>query len=116
MDYLKSNRTLPAAPAESVSTRSYFSIGAEFSQAQALGEFADCLISSDPVKADALLRTSWGDAEERTSARALAPLLSQCLPQGMEIALRVESIRSYVASGLWQRFEAGKQLNYEGRP
>ena len=114
--YVTKNRTLPTAPVASVLPRNFFAIGSELIQAQGLGEFADCLATTDAEKLDVLVRTAWGSPEERVAAQSLAPILGQCLPQGLEAALRVESIRSYAASGLWQRFEAGKPLGYEGRP
>lgn len=114
--YVTNNRSLPTAPIAGVFPRVFYSVGTELSQAQGLGEFADCLASSDPEKLDALVRTGWGSLEEKVVAQSLAPVLGQCLPQGLEVALRVESIRSHAASGLWQRFEAGKPLSYEGRP
>lgn len=95
--------------------REYFSVRRK-DLAITLGTFADCLILRDAVGADALLRTDRGSPEERSAAHAMVPALSGCLPQGTTLSFTPKDIRTYSASGLWQRYEAAKPPSYEVRP
>jgi len=116
LSYVIHNHSMPNSAAASAVPRTFFSIGSKLDEAQGLGEFADCIASMEPEKADSLVRTNWGGQEEMAAARNLAPILGQCLPQGLELAMKVEIIRGYASSGLWQRFEAAKTPRYQGRP
>ncbi len=74
--------------------------------AQAMGQFADCLVFHAPVEADRLVRGAVGGEEEAANARALAPAIGECLPQGQQINFTPSALRDYAIDGLWARSEA----------
>jgi hypothetical protein len=65
-------------------------------------EFADCVVSTDPVNADFFYRTGSGSAEEGEAIKDLTPSLSACLPQGQKVQLTPDSLRIVLGEGLWQ--------------
>ena len=69
-----------------------------------LAEFTDCVVENDLAHADALLRTGFGSPDERAVARALVPTLSTCVPKGQTIKFTPQSVRVFVAEGLWHRY------------
>ena len=92
-----------------VTNRIYVSSGDELVAARGVGAFADCIVHRNAVGADAVLRTEPGSSEERSAARALAPVLSECLINGQEIGFSAGSIRAMAADGLWSRVFLGSQ-------
>lgn len=97
--------TIPAGSPQVLAGRAVFG-GETAAQQQARGMFADCLVLNAPAEADRLLRGPVGGDEERVNARALAPAIGQCLSSGQQANFTPQSIRDFVADGLWARSEA----------
>lgn len=85
----------------------YVSTGNMLLRAQATVEFTDCAVRKDTAHADALLRTRPGSSGELAAARAMGPVLGQCLVQGQDIKLSAMNIRGFVAYAMWNRFGRG---------
>jgi hypothetical protein len=81
-------------------------LGSSPEQSQAMGQFADCLVFHAPEQADRLVRGAVGGDEETANARALAPAIGECLPQGQQIDFTTGALRDYAIDGLWARSEA----------
>lgn len=56
-----------------------------------------CVTSTEPVAADALLRTEVGSAEEAAAAGALIPAVRACVLAGAELRLNVRALRGIIA-------------------
>lgn len=84
--------------------RSYVSRQDQLAQATAFAELADCTAANGTAMADAVLRTGAGMPDERQAAVALAPVIGQCIPAGMDIKLTPDTIRGLAAEGMWQRY------------
>ena len=114
--YLKANKKYVAfAPdAPPASPRQYFSIDGNLRLAKRIGEFSDCIVARDPAGADAILRTSRGSAAEFEAAKPFLATLSACIDGKSEVSFNSETLRAYVADGLWQRYEAGKPSTFKG--
>ena len=63
--------------------------------------FADCLVAAAPKPSDALLRTPSHSVAEKAAVRALIPFLGPCVPSGQTLSFSPESVRAFVADGLW---------------
>lgn len=48
--------------------------------------------------------------EETAAIKEIVPALGRCIPAGKEMKLDVESIRAFVAEGLWARSYYGSRL------
>lgn len=105
-DYLAGHLSAPTLAAGTVELidRNYVSDGDNLRRAREVGTFADCVVFNDVAGSDALLRTVPASTGERAAARALVPALGKCLEQGAQLSMSPESIRVYVADGLWNRF------------
>lgn len=75
--------------------------------AKILAGFADCVVHSAPVQADALVRTKPGSKDEAAAIQAIVPSLGPCLDDGNDIKLSVETVRALIADGLWARIAYG---------
>lgn len=84
--------------------RKYVSKADQLASAASYGELADCTAQNGTALADTVLRTGAGMPEERTAAVALAPVIGQCIPAGLDIKLTPDTIRALAAEGLWQRY------------
>lgn len=73
-------------------------------RAASLAQFTDCVAARDTAGADAVLRHVSGSPEEGRAARALVPDLSGCVPKEQTITFTPQSIRIFVAEGLWHRY------------
>lgn len=80
-------------------------LGSNPQQSQAMGQFADCLVFHAPAEADRLVRGAVGGEEEAANARALAPAIGECLPEGQQINFTASALRDYAIDGLWARSE-----------
>lgn len=98
------SRPAVAALTTPIAPRRFVSTGDKLAEAQSTAAFADCVVAADPAGSDALLRTLRGTAEETRAAKALAPVLGQCLTQGSTLKFNTASIRSFVAEGAWHIF------------
>ena len=109
--YLSSHPTVPVLPANALEMvdRSYVSEGENLAKAKSLAMFADCVVYKNTDGADKLLRTMPASPEEKSAAKSLAPALGACLDEGAKVSLSADSIRGYVADGLWNRFSRPMQ-------
>ncbi|MDE2562227.1 MAG: hypothetical protein KGL48_08260 [Sphingomonadales bacterium] len=115
--YLAGRPAYLAAPEGAViPARTFVATGDELPVARGLAQFEDCVATTDPANADALLRTKPGTAEENAAARALVPALGACLAKGQTLSFTAQSIRSFAAEGMWQRFVAPAAPSYTGQP
>ncbi|WP_338465856.1 hypothetical protein RXV95_09745 [Novosphingobium sp. ZN18A2] len=115
--YLANRRTYIAPPPDSVvPARTFVATGDDLPIARGLAQFEDCIAMTDPAGADALLRTKPASIDEDTAARALAPALGKCLPKGQTLSFTAQSVRSFAAEGMWQRFVAPTAPSYTGQP
>lgn len=92
---------------EILTTRSFVE-AEDINSTKILAGFADCVVYSAPVEADALVRAEPGSEEENAAIQAIIPHLGPCMPNGNEISLSVASVRSIVADGLWARHAYGR--------
>ena len=102
--YLTANPKPPiwlAGPIPS-GARRFVSVGDKLTRAQGLAGVEDCMVKAAPVLSDALLRTEIASDEERKTAVALAPVLSNCFYEGQSLTVSPANIRGWAASGLWQ--------------
>ncbi len=109
--YLAGNDTpVSISDADSeLTARSYVSSGDDLARAQGLGNYADCIVHRNAEGADTLLRTEPASAAEKSAARALAPVLGECLIDGQRIEFTPASIRALAADGLWSRWAYGSK-------
>lgn len=116
--YLAARKTYeaPAPDAPPMPERVLVATGEALPVARGLAQFEDCIATDDPADADALLRTQPGGPAELDAARALAPTLGKCLPQGQTISFTAQNVRSIAAEGMWQRFVAPNAPSYTGQP
>ena len=114
--YLRANKkfVVPSADAPPLAPRQYFSVDAKLRVAKRVGEFSDCIVASDAAGADAIIRTVRGSKAEFAAAKRFAPTLSACVGGSSEVSFNSETLRAYVADGLWQRYEAGKPTIFKG--
>ena len=114
--YLRTNKKFVAVAADAPPSapRQYLSINANLRVAKRVGEFSDCIVARDASGADAILRTTRGSTAEFEAAKRYAPTLSACVGGGSEVSFNSETLRAYVADGLWQRYEAGKPTTFKG--
>ncbi|PZT86052.1 MAG: hypothetical protein DI637_11350 [Citromicrobium sp.] len=84
------------------------------SRALAISHFADCLVFTDAVSTDAILRTRPTSAEEMRAIQRLVPTISKCIPEGEKVELTPRSVRSFAAEGLWARSYYGSITVAEG--
>ncbi len=82
--------------------RSYISADEVLGSAMALGTFSDCLATTAPREADALLRTPRRSEAEGAVVQRLVPHLGACLAEGHRLGLEAENVRQFAAEGLWQ--------------
>jgi hypothetical protein len=68
---------------------------------------ADCAAAKNPAGADAVVRSHAGLGDEKDAAVALAPTIGSCMPEGQNIKLTQQSIRTLAAEGLWGRYASG---------
>ncbi len=114
--YLRTNKKFVAvaADAPSLAPRQYFSVAPKLRVAKRVGEFSDCIVARDASGADAILRTARGSKAEFEAAKHFASTLSACVGGGSEVSFNSETLRAYVADGLWQQYEAGKPTTFKG--
>ena len=63
-------------------------------------DFANCVVATDPVLADALLRTEPASPAEANSAGRIVPLLGPCLLADTKFKLDTPSLRALLAQSL----------------
>jgi hypothetical protein len=116
--YLAENPNFTPVPADALPApeRNYYAPPERLADARAVGALSDCMVANDAAGADRLVRTAWDSNEEASAAQALAPALGACMRAGQKLTLKPENIRGWAAQGLWQRYEAGKPIGYQGRP
>lgn len=102
--YLSSNSAPPNWLAEPhpKAERRFIATGKTLGLAQALAELADCMVATDAVHSDDLLRTAVTSDAEQAAAGKLAAALGGCLYEGQTLDLTPANIRNWAASGLWQ--------------
>jgi len=65
-------------------------------------DFADCVVVTEPERADYFFRTAPGSAGERPAIEALVPAIGECLPEGVQMTINPGQLRIMVGEGLWQ--------------
>jgi hypothetical protein len=69
-------------------------------------DLGDCVVANDPYTADFLYRTVSGSEQEREALNAIAPALSPCLPQGMQVEFNAPMLRVWLGEALWHAANA----------
>jgi hypothetical protein len=65
-------------------------------------KLAECTVELEPVKSFAVFSTPVAGPEESAAVAALVPALGQCLPPGLELAMRPPMLRSYLAEAAYR--------------
>jgi hypothetical protein len=68
---------------------------------QASMAFADCVVATDPNRADRFFRTAEGTAEQQQAIADLTPALSSCLTQGQQVELSPVILHAWLGEALW---------------
>jgi hypothetical protein len=71
-------------------------------RARAFLQLAECAVELEPVKSFAVFSTPVAGPEESAAVAALVPALGQCLPPGLELAMRPPMLRSYLAEAAYR--------------
>ena len=66
-----------------------------------LGVFARCIVATDPVHADALVRSERQSGAETRAMAMLAPTFQPCLFKGQQLSINRESLRAGLAIALF---------------
>ncbi|MFL0356503.1 hypothetical protein ACI5KX_08465 [Erythrobacter sp. GH1-10] len=85
--------------------------GPTLENARAAASMSDCVVYQAPAKAHAIVHTQPASREERAAIKDIVPALGNCIPAGKQMKLDIESIRAFVAEGLWARSYYGPKLN-----
>ncbi len=100
---------IPSEAPEFLPNRFYVE-GETFENARAAAAMADCVVYQDPVNAHAIVHTKPASKEELAAVKTVVPALGRCIPAGTDMKLNVESIRAFIADGLWARSYYGPKL------
>lgn len=89
-----------AVPGNVVGERSY-PLSASYPTVHSAMDFADCVVSADPVGTDFFYRTAEGSEEEMAALRAIVPAITPCVPQGQQMDIVPFSMRVWIGEALW---------------
>lgn len=64
-------------------------------------DLADCIVATDPVVADFLYRTTRESEDENDAIAQLMPSISGCIPEGVELDMSRNDLRTWLGEGLW---------------
>ncbi|KRB80716.1 hypothetical protein ASE00_16930 [Sphingomonas sp. Root710] len=103
LDTIKDDEALQPAPSQASYTREWFAITG---RDPIVDEMAVCVADQNPAGIRALLATSAETPEELAAARALAPSLGPCLPQGATLKANRQGLRAALAEALFHRATA----------
>lgn len=67
-----------------------------------MSDFARCVVRTDPVAVDALLRTRAASDEEHDALQALSARFSSCLFQGQSLSMNALALRSVLAEAAYR--------------
>lgn len=89
-----------AAPGNVVAEREY-PLSANYPTIRSAMDFADCVVSHDPVGTDFFYRTAESSDEENAALRAIVPSIGPCLPGGQQMEIEPFAMRVWLGEALW---------------
>lgn len=88
-------------PGYVIEQRAALPLSAQYSSIVASLDLADCIVAADPYSADLYFRTASGSPFEKEVLKELVPSIGPCLPQGLQMQIQPEALRTWIGEALW---------------